>query len=74
MDRGRQTLVRSFTLLDRQLAENPFVAGTAFTIANITGFLTIEFAKRADVQLPERGADHLLRWDGQISARPSASA
>jgi hypothetical protein len=31
VDWGRQTLVRSFTLPGPQLAENPFVAGTAFT-------------------------------------------
>lgn len=74
VERGRQTLGRFFALLDRQLAENPFVAGAAFTIADITGFVTIEFAKRADVQLPEGGADHLLRWHGEIAARPSASA
>jgi glutathione S-transferase len=74
VDRGKQTLGRFFGLLDRQLAENAFVAGEAFTIADITAFVTIEFAKRVDVEIPGSGADNVLRWQAEVAARPSASA
>lgn len=74
VERGRQSLGRFFTLLDRQLADNPFVAGTAFTIVDITAFVTIEFAKRADVQIPDHGTDNVLRWHAEIASRPSAAA
>jgi glutathione S-transferase len=74
VERGKQTLVRFFGLLDRQLAENQFVAGAAFTIADITAYVTIEFAKRADVEIPSAGADKVLRWHAEIASRPSAAA
>jgi len=50
------------------------VAGTAFTIVDITAFVTIAFAKRADVQIPDHGTDNVLRWHAEIASRPSASA
>ena len=74
VERGKQSLGRFFALLDRQLADNPFVAGAAFTIVDITAFVTIEFAKRAEVQMPESGAENVLRWHAAIASRPSAAA
>ncbi len=74
VDRGKQTLGRFFRLLDRQLADNAFVAGEAFTIADITAFVTIEFAKRVDVEIPGSGADNVLHWQAEVASRPSASA
>ncbi len=74
VERGKQTLGRFFAMLDRQLAGNAFVAGEAFTIADITAFVTIEFAKRGDVEIPVKGADNVKRWHAQIAARPSAGA
>ncbi len=74
VERGKQSLGRFFTLLDRQLGDNQFVAGAAFTIVDITTFVTIEFAKRADLQIPDRGAENVLRWHGAIASRPSAAA
>lgn len=74
VDRAKQSLGRFFALLHRQLADNPFVAGEAFTIADISAFVTIEFAKRAEVELPDRGTENVVRWHGEIAARPSAAA
>jgi glutathione S-transferase len=74
VERGKQTLGRFFALLDGQLADNQFVAGAAFTIADISAFITIEFAKRADVEIPSSGAENVVRWHGEIGSRPSASA
>jgi glutathione S-transferase len=74
VDRAKQSLGRFFALLHRQLADNPFVAGEAFTIADISAFVTIEFAKRAEVELPDRGSENVVRWHGEIAARPSAAA
>lgn len=74
VERGKQTLGRFFALLDGQLAENGFVAGSAFTIADISAYVTIEFAKRADVQIPASGAENVTRWHAEIASRPSASA
>ena len=74
VERGKQSLGRFFELLDRQLADNQFVAGEAFTIADISAFVTIEFAKRGDVEIPTRGAENVVRWHTEIASRPSAVA
>jgi glutathione S-transferase len=59
-------------LLDGQLAKGPFVCGDAFTVADITGFVALEFCKPARIAVPEQfGA--VKRWHAAISARPSAS-
>lgn len=74
VDRGKQTLGRFFKILDEQLADNQFVAGSAFTIADITAYVTIEFLKRVDIQIPASGAENVARWHGEVASRPSASA
>lgn len=74
VERGKQSLGRFFAMLDLQLGDNPFIAGDDFTIADITAFVTIEFAKRGEVTIPENGADNVKRWHAEIAARPSASA
>lgn len=72
--RGRQRLRRFFEMLDRQLADNEFVAGSSFSVADITALCAIDFAKiRAETSIPE---DHvnLRRWHEAVSGRPSATA
>jgi len=72
-ERGKASLGRFFANLDARLAESRFLAGDAFTIADITAFITIEFAKRAEVEPPEDRV-HLARWRSEVAARPSAAA
>lgn len=60
-------------LLDEQLARHPFVAGDAFSIADITAFVTVDFLKLARLVVPEDCAN-LLRWREAIAARPSSGA
>jgi glutathione S-transferase len=59
--------------LDRELKDRLFIAGDHFTVADITGLVSIDFMKPAKLTVPE-GLIHLRRWHQQISARPSASA
>jgi glutathione S-transferase len=60
-------------VLDEQLADNPYVAGDAFSVADITAMVAIDFMKPARLTRPDRLA-HLARWYGEVSARPSAKA
>ncbi|BDA85314.1 glutathione S-transferase [Aureimonas sp. SA4125] len=60
-------------ILDARLSENRFVAGEAFSIADITGLVAIDFMKPARIALPE-GLVHVRRWHAEMSARPSARA
>lgn len=72
-ERGRQSMGRFFGKIDRQLADNSHLAGDRFSIADITGYITIDFAKRAEIEIPEDCAN-VARWFAEVGARPSASA
>jgi glutathione S-transferase len=60
-------------LLDTELKDRPFVAGDAFTVADITGLVAVDFMKPAKLAVPEE-LENLKRWHADIAARPSASA
>jgi glutathione S-transferase len=61
------------TYLDGELAKRRFVAGDAFTIADITALVAADFAKSARIAFPDDLKD-FARWRAEASARPSASA
>ena len=73
VERGKKRLARFFSLCDRQLADHAFFAGPHFTIADITAFVTVEFAKRAETAIPAE-CGNLARWHEKIAARASARA
>jgi len=61
--------------LDAELARQPFVAGERFTIADITAFCAIEFARGLMKFKPgDEGLPALQAWRDRINARPSAAA
>jgi len=59
--------------LDGVLATQPFVAGDAFTIADICLLTNVDFADWIGLKLPE-GLAHVRAWHERVSARPSAAA
>lgn len=66
--------VEAFLLvLDGHLARNEFLCGDAFTVADITGLIAIDFMKPAKLAVPEPFA-HVRRWHAALAARPSAKA
>ncbi len=73
VERGKKSMDRFFRKLDAQLADNQFVAGDAFSIADITAYVAIDFGGRVDIAIPE-DCKNVARWFAQISERPSASA
>ena len=61
--------------LDGELARQPFVAGQRFTIADITAFCALEFARGLMKFNPgEQGLPHLQAYRDRIAARDSARA
>lgn len=73
VERGKAMLALLFERLDAQLAENAFIAGAAFSVADITGYITLQIAAAVDVAVPE-DRPHLARWYAEAAARPSADA
>ena len=68
-------LVRhSFAFLDRELADRPFVAGDAYSMADILALTTFDFAGQLNQLHPEPELQNLLRWHAAVSGRPSAKA
>jgi glutathione S-transferase len=60
--------------LDQTLATQPFVAGQRFTIADITAFCALEFARGLMRFRPgQEGLAHLQAWRDRIAERPSAA-
>jgi glutathione S-transferase len=60
-------------ILDRELADRPFVTGDHYTVADITGLVAVDFMKPAKVAVPDE-LKNLRRWHEAVSSRPSASA
>jgi glutathione S-transferase len=60
-------------ILDDELAKHAFVAGDRFTVADITGLVTIDLMKPAKLTVDDRFA-HVRRWYADINQRPSARA
>ncbi|GAB2844222.1 glutathione S-transferase [Pseudoduganella ginsengisoli] len=61
--------------LDGVLAAQPFVAGQRFTIADITAFCALEFARGLMKFRPAaEGLPHLQAWRDRMAERPSATA
>ncbi len=60
-------------LLDRELRDRCFIAGDAYTVADITGMIAVDFMKPAKLALPPE-LTNVARWHAEVSARPSAAA
>ncbi len=57
---------------DHVLERQPWIAGPRFTIADITAFCAIEFAKLMKFNAAEEGMPALQAWRDRVAERPSA--
>ena len=73
VERGHASTLRFFKALDATLGESEFVAGDAFTVADITAFCVVDFAKWIQVRVGD-DQPNLQRWYANVSGRPSANA
>jgi len=62
--------VAGMRYLDGVLANQPHLAGTDFSMADITAFAGLAFADFAEIAIPEDCAN-LKAWRERVSARPS---
>ena len=72
-ERGRRRVLQFFTRLDKQLADNVFVAGDHYSIADISAMVLVDFAGWIKIAIPD-DATNLSRWYAEVAARPSAVA
>jgi glutathione S-transferase len=68
--RGLARVQMFFQTLDTLLADRAHVAGEAFSVADITAVVAVDFA-RIVKQKPDERHPHLLRWRAALAERPS---
>ena len=70
---NKPRVLEFLTLLDGELKGRRYIAGDRYSVADITGLVSIDFMKPAKLAVPETLGD-LKRWHAEVSARPSAQA
>ncbi|MFK7894807.1 MAG: glutathione S-transferase family protein [Myxococcota bacterium] len=71
-ERGHARGLEFYEMLNTRLGESEFVAGDAFSAADITAFVLVDFS--AWVKLgPTDAHEHTKRWYDAVKARPSAA-
>jgi glutathione S-transferase len=74
VDRSRRRVANFHADFDTVLMDAPFIAGEAFSAADITMLVTLDFATRAfDMPIPP-GCGAIRRWYDRVASRPSAAA
>jgi glutathione S-transferase len=68
VDRLRHVAARALAILDRELAQRPFIAGAAYTIADMSLFAYVHRADEAGIELS--GYPGIVRWIADVSAQP----
>ena len=72
-ERGKKRIAHFHNFLDKRLAESKFVATDKYSIADITAQVSIDFAQRAGVSIPE-DKKNILRWHSNVNSRESAKS
>jgi glutathione S-transferase len=70
---NKPRVLEFIAVVDRELEGRPFITGDNFTVADITGLISLDFMKPAKLTIPDE-LKHLKRWHADLAARPSASA
>ena len=70
--RGAERVKSFFDLLEERLKNSPYIAGDVFTLADISTFVFVDFARVIKMRIPEHNMA-TRDWFDRIQARPSAS-
>ena len=70
--RGLARAQQFFILLNERLADSQFVAGSSFSVADITAVVAVDFARVVKVKASEQHP-HLQRWRAEMAQRPAMS-
>ncbi len=71
-ERGKARVASFFALLENRLKESAFVVGENFSIADISAFVFVDFARVIRMRIPEENVA-TINWFETIKQRPSAS-
>jgi len=71
---GDKNTHRFYERLNKELASRDYMAGSRFTVADITALTAIDFATELVGLKPEENLDNLWKWHKRVTERPSAKA
>lgn len=71
LEAARKALETTCSVIDRQLAQTPFIAGPTFTLADIGFMPYLEYTMTSPAREIYAPHAHLLAWWNKISERPS---
>lgn len=69
-NKQKEVAGQTMAYLNEVLADNDFLAGAEFSVADITAFAGLAFADFAKVDIPEN-LSNLTAWRAKVAARPS---
>lgn len=70
---NKPRVIEFLQILDRELGKRQYVAADTFSVADITGLISIDLMKPAKLAVPPE-LKNITRWHAEVSARPSAKA
>jgi len=70
---ARAQVLAELTALDRHLEQREYVARDSFSMADIVGFVALDFGKVVGIRVRDEWP-HLTQWYSAIRSRPSAAA
>lgn len=62
--------IRFAELLNEHLADNQFICGDTFTVADMTAIIAVDFSKLARISYDEN-LTHIHKWAATVRSRPS---
>lgn len=72
-ERGRKRVERFFQRLDDHFADNEYLVGDFYSLADISAMVLVDFAAWIKITVPDN-TPNLARWYASVSDRPSAAA
>jgi glutathione S-transferase len=69
----KKVAIKTMGWMNTVLADQDYLAGDHFSVADITAMAGFAFADFAEIDIPAE-LTHLLNWRARVSARPSAKA
>ena len=71
--RGQEQITYFLEDLNSHLADNEYVAGDSYSVADITATVVVDFARWVKV-VPQDSQTALIAWHERMKARPSYTA
>jgi glutathione S-transferase len=70
---NKPRVMQFLEFLDRELTDRSYIAGAAYTVADITASVAVDFMRVSKMSVPD-SLRNLRRWHQTVCERPSAAA